>query len=222
MLRGGPPSRKDPGPLLLYIGRVGADTYLYGAFFVNLPGMVQNKSITNKRNPGSSASVAPEYHNLKDIKSIGFAYVPNPRDGGRVLKGILEILDGQGIPYSGLVIEPERNTLRKIELQCPQLGKAGNIETGKKKFFGYEWIPAAGRSGRFFDRTYDLFICFNSGYRAKYDCIAKKTAAKMKAAMQESKKVPYTIVIQGNAGSVTGECEFLKELFRYLKEIKSI
>lgn len=184
--------------------------------------MVQNKSITDKRESGRSASVAPEYHNLKDIKSIGFAYIPCPRDGGMVLKGILEILDGQGIPYSGLVVEPERNTLAKIESQCPQLGKAANIEIGKKKFFGYEHVPAADGRGSFFDRTYDLFICFNSGHAAKYDRIARKTAAKMKAAMQSSEKAPYTLVIQGNAGSIPSEREFLRELFRYMVEIKGI
>lgn len=57
---------------------------------------------------GRSAAVTPEYQNLKEIGSIGFSYILNTHNGGEVLKGIMDIFNNQGIPFTGLVVEPKR------------------------------------------------------------------------------------------------------------------
>lgn len=171
---------------------------------------------------GRSAAVTPEYQNLKEIGSIGFSYILNTHNGGEVLKGIMDIFNNQGIPFTGLVVEPKRNIIKKINAEYPSLLANENLQLGQKEHVGFKWLPRIRKEDKFYNTTYDLFISFNSDCDYKYAHIAKNVNAKMKVGMQNSKYIGYTMVIRGENDNMLDESEFLRQVFNYTKSIESI
>ncbi len=180
----------------------------------------KTKYITNLF--GRTSGTPQEYLNLRDVGSIGFSYILNTHNGGKVLKGILDILDTRGIAFTGLVVEPKRNIIKKVEAEYPSLLKNKHLQLGEKEHIGLKWFPLIRKEDKFYNTDYDLFISFNSDCDQKYAHIAKNVNARMKVGMQDSKYVKYALVIKGENSEMLSESEFLKQVFKYTGNIESI
>ncbi len=180
------------------------------------------RTYLNKRFPLTpSRDIPAEYHNLEDIKLIGFAYNIKSVESGDALSQIIECIGSQNIPYKGLVMESKRNALKKILVAYPELGKNQNITIITKNYLSWTGIPDIHRSAKFFSHVYDLFINFNSRSDFKFDYITKRAKSKFSVGMRSSALSLYSMVLEGEYKSTLDEAEYVKQVFHYVKAIKA-
>ena len=156
---------------------------------------------------------------FKDVSSVGFVYYMESEENLDDLKSALGILNRTDIPYTGLIIEGQKELFSKMNFNLENL--KNKLILLNHKDISWLGLPSGQDLESFLELNFDMLICCGQTSNFSLEYISRVVNWGFKVGNDSSIKDLFSFVVQAPYDNKVSAEEFLKELFKYLKIIKN-
>lgn len=156
---------------------------------------------------------------IEQISSVGVAYSADSPQSVAEIEGILGILKSEGISYDILIFEKKKGHF--IKFGITQFAENPNITLLYKDKIDFAGVPFGEEYENMMGKKYDLFIFCNSQHDFAIDYTAAYTKSDFTTGMYDGGYPFYTLLVSGNNKQPLSPTEYIKQVFHYLKTIKT-